>query len=69
MAQSGNWFGNLINWLIGYIIFYVWNIFAPLFGLFGLWQVPLDGLSSVYESFAPSDVGSSWSSDMTVGGS
>ena len=68
MAQSGNWIGNLINWIIGYIIMYIWQIFIPLLGLFGLWQMPLDAMLGVYESFAPSDVSDIYTSDMPYGG-
>ena len=68
MAQSGNWLGNLINWIIGYIIIYIWQIFVPLLGLFGLWQMPLDAVIGVYTDFAPSDVTDIYTSDMTYGG-
>ena len=70
MAQSGNWIPNLINWIIGYIVFYIWNIFASLFGFFGLWQVPLDAEIGIYESFGPMEVTDSeiYASTMSVGG-
>ena len=68
MAQSGNWIPNLINWVIGSIIFYIWNIFIPLFGLFGMWQVVLDAEIGIYESFAPTDVSDIDMSNMPVGG-
>ena len=68
MAQSGNWLGNLINWIIGYIIIYIWQIFVPLLGLFGLWQMPLDAVIGVYTDFAPSDVTDIYTSDMPYGG-
>ena len=68
MAQSGNWIPNLINWVIGSIIFNIWSIFAELFAFFGMWQVPLDAEIGVYESFAPSDVTDIYTSKMAVGG-
>ena len=68
MAQSGNWIPNLINWLIGYVIMYVWSFLAMLFlNWIGMWQMTLDGVLQVYESSAPTDVSGTWSSTMSVG--
>ena len=67
MAQSGNWIPNLINWLIGYIILYIWYIILPFANLFMMWQLPLDGITAVYESFAPSDVSDGYTSSMAIG--
>ena len=68
MAQSGNWIPNLINWLIGAIMIQIWQALAVmLFNWVMMWQTPLDGIQAVYEGFAPSDVGSGYSSSMSVG--
>ena len=67
MAQSGNWIPNLINWLIGYIIMYIWGILLFFLDLFMMYQVPLDGFVGVYESFAPSDVSDGYMSSMAIG--
>ena len=67
MAQSGNWIPNLINWLIGYIIMYIWGILLFFLDLFMMYQVPLDGFVGVYESLAPSDVSDGYMSSMAIG--
>ena len=68
MAQSGQWVPNLFNWLIGFVIFYIWELLGFIFAFFGMWQVPLDGMMSVYESFAPSDVSDGYTGNMAIGG-
>ena len=68
MAQSGQWIPNLFNWLIGFVIFYIWELLGFIFAFFGMWQVPLDGMLGVYESFKPSDVTTAYDGTMAVGG-
>ena len=69
MAQSGKWMENLINWLIGYVFFYVWQILGQIFGLFGLWETPHVAMMEIYENFPMPDVTMSLVTDnMAVGG-
>ena len=67
MANSGNWIPNLINWIIGYIIFYIWLIIFPFANLLMMWQLPLDGALGIYESNAASLDVSGYDSMMSIG--
>ena len=67
-GSDGNWVPNLINWIIGFIIFYVWQLVGFIFAFFGMWQTPLDGMMDVYESYAPAQLGTGYASNMPIGG-
>ena len=53
MAQSGNCVGNMIMWVIGYIITGIWLPFGNLVSIFGLWQLGVDVEASILQGFAP----------------
>ena len=42
--KQGNWFGNIIMWLIGGIVLYLWVFIGVILGIFGAWQVGADGI-------------------------
>ena len=70
MAQygsDGKWIPNLINWLIGSIVMYIWSFLLFFLNLFMMYQVPMDGFIGVYESFAPEGVSDSYTSMMDIG--
>ena len=67
MAESGNMIGNLINWWIGMIIMEVYLFVGYWLGIFGMWQFGVDGVTSVYDSFKPSDVGDHYMTEMSIG--
>ena len=56
MAKSGNWFGNIIMWIIGVWISNIWFPFAQLCSLFGLWQTASDVFLMILEAFLPPEV-------------
>ncbi len=66
MASDGSGTPNLINWFIGYILLYIWMISGYLVGIFGMWQIGLDGALGTIESFAMNGVGSTYKDSMTV---
>ena len=68
MAQSGNWFPNLLNWFIGYFISILWFYVGYILSIFGMWQISHDGVAGALEQFKPSDnTGSSYSTAFTLG--
>ena len=67
-GSGGNWITNLFNWLIGFVIFYIWILLGFIFAFFAMWQVPLEGMTGVYESFAPAGVSTMYTDTMSVGG-
>lgn len=67
-GSDGKWASNLINWLIGFVIFYIWNLLGFIFAFFMMWQVPLDGMMDVYKSFAPEGLSFDYTKDMAIGG-
>ena len=68
MAQSGNWFMNVLNWYIGYIIAYFWMYIGQILSLFTLWQMPHDGVAQAFEQFKPVDLSTSmYTTSMTLG--
>ena len=66
--SSGNYVGNLINWIIGYLLIYVWYAIGQLFALFGMWDVPLENLTGVYADFKMSGVSDIYEGQMAVAG-
>ncbi len=62
-----NFVGNLINWLIGYIMLYIWNIIGFLLGIIGQWQVGYDGMSAAVRDFKMSGVGGTFDGGMAIG--
>ena len=68
MGQSGNWIPNLVNWLLGEVIIYIWSILAIyFFNWFMMWQVSLEGMIKVYEGFRPKDLTTLYEATMAVG--
>ena len=59
------WFGNLINWFIGYILMYIWLLIGTFLGIFGSWQVGLDGVMGAVTSFKPEGLSDVYTKDMT----
>ena len=57
--------GNMINWLIGYVIMLIWFQVGNLLSLFGMWQVPLDGITGVVDSFKFPNIGDVYLGDMS----
>ena len=51
MANGENWFGNLIMWWIGGIIFNIWQMIGMICALFGAWDVGYQGMMGVYKDF------------------
>ena len=56
--------GNLISWFIAYVIMALWYYVGFILGIFGQWQVGLDGIISTMESFAFDDMGTTYSKNM-----
>ena len=56
MAQSGNWFPNLLNWFIGYFISALWLGIGQILALFGMWQMPHDAIISAMTQFKPTEL-------------
>ena len=56
MAQSGNWFMNLIMWYIGNIILSIWGEIGSLLAIFGMQQMAMDGSVDAVTSFAFPDM-------------
>ena len=59
------WVGNLINWYIGYILMGIWSSIGAFLGIFGSWQVGLDGVMSTFTSFKPEGVSDIYTKDLT----
>lgn len=66
-GSDGKWIPNLFNWLVGFVIFYIWNLLGMIFAFFGMWQVPLDGMLDIYESLAPEGVSDGYTSNLKMG--
>lgn len=62
-----NFVGNLINWLIGYVMLYIWQIIGMLLGIIMQWQVGYDGMAAAVRDFKMSGVGSGFESGMAIG--
>ena len=68
MASEDNWVGNLLNWFIGYVIAYIWIVIGSFLSLFGMWQLPADGIIGAFTQFAPTELDTSvFTSAMTIG--
>ena len=63
---SGNYVGNLINWLIGSILFSIWFTIGQLFALFMMWDAPLENMTAIYEDFKMAGIGSVYTSAMPI---
>ena len=68
-GSDGNWFVNLINWIIGMVFMYFWSFIGSYINIIGLWQVSLDGHTAVYTDFAPPEVSDYFTSSMPIGNS
>ena len=66
MAQSGNWFGNLINHTIGMILGGLWAFIGSLLSIFGLWQMSADGVLGMIKDFKMADVKTTYSRKLTI---
>ena len=64
--SSGNYVGNLINWLIGSILLSIWFVISQLFALFMMWHVPLENMTNIYEDFKMPGVGSVYTAKMPI---
>ena len=50
---SGFWLQNLVYLTIGGFYMEIWSLFSTLFGIFGLWLLPLQGYLGVVNDYAP----------------
>ena len=67
MAQSGNWFPNLINWFIGTIIGVLWMYIGAILSIFGMWQLSADSVLSALDQFKmPSVTGAQYKKAFNV---
>ena len=67
MAQSGNWFPNIINWFIGYILGGLWVAIGSILSIFGMWQMSADSVFSAFDQFKmPSVTGAQFKKALTV---
>ena len=59
------WFGNIINWYIGYILMAIWSYLGMFLGLFGSWQTGLDGVIGTVDSFKMEGISDVYTKDLT----
>ena len=59
------WAGNIINHIIGMILIQIWTYVGMLLGIFGMWQMGLDGVIGTYDSFKAPLVEDTYMNDMT----
>eukprot|EP00356_Strombidium_inclinatum_P002644 CAMPEP_0170478826 /NCGR_PEP_ID=MMETSP0208-20121228/276_1 /TAXON_ID=197538 /ORGANISM="Strombidium inclinatum, Strain S3" /LENGTH=65 /DNA_ID=CAMNT_0010751143 /DNA_START=11 /DNA_END=208 /DNA_ORIENTATION=+ len=61
-----DWVPNMINWFIGAILLYIWNIIGMFLGLVGMWQIPLDAMISTVTSYKLPEMYKTYEDNMTV---
>ena len=57
--------GNTITWFIAVVIQMIWFEVGMFLGIFGMWQVGLDGVLSTLESFAFEAMTATYANDLT----